>query len=188
MLNDLSVVSLNCRGMNSYEKRQKIFDWFRDTNVHIALIQETHFVETNEWKYNSRWFGKCFHAFSNSSHARGVSVLFNDIDVDVENVHKTQDGRILLLNLNFQNNGYTIVNVYSPNTEKERVSFFKKLNAYISKYARHTENIILGGDFNCTFGKTDRMNTISVTDKSTNILLEILDKFNLFDTWKKSKV
>jgi hypothetical protein len=46
----------------------------------------------------------------------------DDDDDDVENGHKTQDGWILLLNLNFQNNGYTIVNVYSPNTETERVS------------------------------------------------------------------
>jgi hypothetical protein len=88
--------------MNSYEERPKKFNWLRDTDGHVALIQETHFVETNEWKYNSRWFGKCFHAFSNSSHARGVSVLFNNIDVDVENVHKTQDGRILLFILNFK--------------------------------------------------------------------------------------
>ena len=53
-------------------------------------------------------------------------MLFNNVDVDVENVHKTQDGRILLLNINIQNNAYTIVNVYSPNAEVERVCFFKK--------------------------------------------------------------
>lgn len=184
-MNDLSIISLNARGMNSYEKRQKNFDWLRDTNVHIALIQETHFVEKNQSKYNSRWFGKCFHAFSNSPHARGVSVLFNNVDIDVENVHKTQDGRILLLNINFQNNAYTIVNIYSPNSETERVSFFKKLKAYISKYALHEENIILGGDFNCVFDKTDRKNKTTAADKSTNILIEILNKFNLNDTWKK---
>ena len=79
-MNDLSVVSLNARGMNSFEKRQKIYDWLRDTNVHIALIQETHYIEKNELKYNSRWFGKIFHAFSNSPYARGVSVLFNNVD------------------------------------------------------------------------------------------------------------
>ena len=53
-------------------------------------------------------------------------MLFNNVDVDVENVHKTQDERILLLNINIQNNAYTIVNVYSPNAEVERVCFLKK--------------------------------------------------------------
>ena len=184
-MNDLCVVSLNARGMNSFEKRQKIYDWLRDTNVHIALIQETHYIEKNELKYNSRWFGKIFHAFSNSPYARGVSVLFNNVDVDVENVHKTQDGRILLLNIIIQNNAYTIVNVYSPNAEVERVSFFKKVKTYISKYARHIDKMILGGDFNCVFELTDRKSKIVHTDKSTNILLETLDNFYLNDTWKK---
>ena len=36
-MNDLSVVSLNARGMNSFGKRLKIYDWLRDSNVHIAL-------------------------------------------------------------------------------------------------------------------------------------------------------
>ena len=55
---------------------------------------------------------------------------------------------MLLLNINIQNNAYTIVNVYSPNAEFERVSFLKKVKAYISKYARHLDNMILVGDFN----------------------------------------
>ena len=67
---------------------------------------------------------KYFMFFSNSPYAWGVSVLFNNVDVDVENVHKSQYGRILLLNINIQNNAYTIVNVYSPNAEVERVYIF----------------------------------------------------------------
>ena len=88
-------------------------------SIPFCNCKKPHYIEKNELKYNSRWFGKIFHAFSNSPYARGVSVLFNNADVDVENVHKTQDGRILLLNINIQN-----VNVYSPNAEVERVSSF----------------------------------------------------------------
>ena len=42
-MNDLCVFSLNARGMNSFEKRQKNYDWLR--NAHIALIQETHYID-----------------------------------------------------------------------------------------------------------------------------------------------
>ena len=45
--------------------------------------------------------------------------------------------------------------------------------------------MILGGDFNCVFEHTDRKSKIVHTGKSTNTLLEILDKFYLNDTWKK---
>ena len=57
-----------------------------------------------------------FMLFHIPPYARGASVLFNNVDVNAKNVHKTQDGRILLLNINIQNNAYTIVNVYTPNT------------------------------------------------------------------------
>ena len=73
-MNDLSVVSFNTRGVNCFEKLQKIYDWLRDTNVHDALIQETNYIEKNELKYKSHWLSKIFHAFSNSPYARGVSV------------------------------------------------------------------------------------------------------------------
>ena len=63
--------------------------------------------------------------------------------------------------------------------------FLKKVMAYISKYARHIDNMILGGDFNCVFEHTNRKSKIVHTDKSTNTLLEILNKYYLNDTWKK---
>ena len=40
LMDNVSDVSLNARGMNSFEKRQKIYDWLRDSNVHIALIKK----------------------------------------------------------------------------------------------------------------------------------------------------
>ena len=67
---------------------------------------------------------------------------------------------------------------------KEYIYFFKS-KAYISKYARHLDYMIFGGDFNCVFEHTDRKSKIVHTDKSTNTWLEILDKFYLNDTWKK---
>ena len=67
---------------------------------------------------------------------------------------------------------------------KEYIYFFKS-KAYISKYARHLDYMIFGGDFNCVFEHTDRKSKIVHTDKSTNTILEILDKFYLNDTWKK---
>ena len=40
----------------------------------------------------------------------------------------------------------------------------------------------VGGDFNCVFSANDR--TSGIIDKSTNVLTEILDNFDLVDAWK----
>ena len=42
------VVSVNVRGLNTTEKRTKIYDWLRDTMVDVVFLQETHFVEKYE--------------------------------------------------------------------------------------------------------------------------------------------
>ena len=94
LMNDLCVVSLNARGMNSFEKRQKIYDWFRDSNVHIALIKKHIILKRMNLNIIVVGMVKYFMLFQIPPYARGVSVLFNNVDVDVENLHKTQEGRI----------------------------------------------------------------------------------------------
>ena len=63
----LEVISVNAKGLNSIEKRTKLYDWLRDIKVDIVFLQETHYVKKNELKYNNRWFGKSIHNFSNSA-------------------------------------------------------------------------------------------------------------------------
>ena len=101
----LEFISVNTRGLNCIEKRTKFYDWFRDIKIDIIFLQETHFIEKNELKYNSRWFGKSVHNFSNSAHSRGVSILFRkDLDFEIINVHKSDDGRKLLINIQYEGN------------------------------------------------------------------------------------
>ena len=37
------------------------------------------------------------------------------------------DGRILLINCEFEGTNITLINVYAPNLEKQRIQFFTKL-------------------------------------------------------------
>ena len=147
------IVSVNVRGLITGEKRVKIYDRLTAIKVDIALLQETHYVEKNEVKYNSRWFGKAYHCYSDSTFSRGVSILLRkDLHVEVTNTHRSIDGRKILLNLKIEDNSasITIVNVYAPNIDQNRIDFFKKkLNGFIRNYALSTDNIVLCGDLNC---------------------------------------
>ena len=57
-MNELKIISVNVRGLNTYEKRVKIYDWLSDSKKDIAILQETHYVERNITKYDARWFWK----------------------------------------------------------------------------------------------------------------------------------
>ena len=85
----LKCLSLNVRGLNTYKKRVTLFDWLKNAELDIILLQETHFVKEQESYYNSRWFGEKYHCFSDSVHSRGVSVLFRqNLNLEVINAHR----------------------------------------------------------------------------------------------------
>ena len=174
----LEIISVNVRGHNCVEKRTKLYDWLTDTNlkVDIIFLQETHYIEKNELRYNSRWFGKSIHNFSDSVYSRGVSILFRkDLNIEIINVHKYVDARKLLVNVRYDENVFTFVNVYAPNNDNDRVIFFKKLKTFISRNTLNENDILLCGDFNCCKGR--------IYDKSYMKLLDTVRCLDLTDVW-----
>lgn len=56
------------------------------------------------------------------------------VSLIIHNVHKSDDGRIMLINIEYEQNVITLVNIYAPNSESERCKFFKKLTSWVSHY------------------------------------------------------
>lgn len=179
-MTSVKFISLNCRGLNDYKKRVILYDWVNDIDCDVLFLQETHFVSEKESVYNSRWNGTSYHCFSNSSHSKGVSILISSkFHFKLINQHRSADGRIIVLNIEHNNETITLANLYAPNTENDRVSFFKKVSKWISMYCMNENNIILVGDFNCSMSKEK--------DKSLNSLKNLLFRFELLDLWQKIK-
>lgn len=77
-MEQLEFISVNVKGINTPEKRKKIYSWLNKCNTEIILLQETHFIEKHESLYNLKWKGKLFHAFSDSTFSKGVPILFKE--------------------------------------------------------------------------------------------------------------
>lgn len=93
-MDQLNFVFANVRGLNTKEKRLKFYNWLSDSKVDIAFIQETHYVERNEFLYNSIWPGKSIHCYSDSSLSRGVSILIRKgLEIEILAIHRSNDGR-----------------------------------------------------------------------------------------------
>ena len=175
-MDKLKCISVNVRGLNTDEKRIKLYSWLNDINIDIAFLQETHYCVKNKVKINSRWFGKSIHCYTDSSYSRGVSVLFKkDLPIEILDIHRSIDGRKILVNVKLNDNIFSLVNVYAPNNESNRLDFFKKLKLFISHHCRDENNVIIAGDFNCKIAERN--------DKSSCKLNDIVNCFELRDIW-----
>jgi exonuclease III len=56
-MENIDVLSVNVRGLNVDEKRKKIYNWLLESKFDIILLQETHFIQKYEDKYNFGWKG-----------------------------------------------------------------------------------------------------------------------------------
>ena len=62
--NILQIVSYNCQGLNSAEKRRDVFNYLKTKNCNIYCLQDTHFTEKDEPMIKNLWGGDCiFNSF-----------------------------------------------------------------------------------------------------------------------------
>ena len=68
-------------------------------------------------------------------HSKGTAILLNNSIIDeslnlaTKDVHLSDDGRIILLNLAIENNEFSLINIYAPNSPKDRKPLFDKIGS-----------------------------------------------------------
>ena len=142
----LNINSLNCRGLGDGHKRQFLSELFNITKTDICFLQETHCSSKfigNSWE--RLWGGKCFWSFG-STRSKGVGIWFRDgLNYKILKESRVCEGRLLSLNVQFNEQRYILTNIYALITAKERKAFFSSF-AY---YLKGNHPLILGEDFNC---------------------------------------
>ena len=87
----------------------------------------------------------------------------------MNNVFKGTQGQTIIIDIDTDENSRLIMaNIYAPSggtRQKERKSFFSKLEDTLRDL--NSENIILGGDFNCVLNnELDRSHAVTYRDQS----------------------
>ncbi len=183
MAKHLKIGSLNVRGLNNTSKRNVIFRWIEENRYDICCLQETYCTKPNNVKFKKGWPGELYHSFSNSTHSRGVCILLHKkLNVDIVSSASDKCGRIVLLNIEIDKLGYSIISIYAPNAVHDRIVFFEQLHAFVNLHALNMNRIIIAGDFNCVVEKNDRIS--GKVDRSTSSLNDLIGEFNLIDLWR----
>ena len=184
----LRLLSYNCRGLNDHVKRRRLLLWLKEQDVDIIFLQETFCTQKLEPFFRIEWSGSAFHCITNSSHSRGVAILFSEkFKGQVLNSFSSNDGRILLLNVQINDDIVTLVSVYAPNIEMDKIEFYQRLQNFIKSNSDNMHNLIVAGDFNACLRKTDRSTESRKMDKGDIALENLLKHSLLKDTWQIGK-
>ena len=141
----LSITSININGLLDKSKRSVFFQYCLSKQFDIIFVQETHISclrEVNE--IEREWKGRTYWSFG-SSRSCGVGILIKpNLNHSVSSFYHDYEGRVILLNCQYNNLKYRLINIYAPNKERARREFLLSLRRHLGGRIP----LFLGGDFN----------------------------------------
>lgn len=168
--------------MRDTSKRRNIFNLLKNQKYHIILLQETHSSPEIEKVWSNEWGNRIIYAHGTHK-SKGVAILIlKNFPAEIESVRLDPSGRFLIIDLKIQEYNFVLVNIYAPNEDDP--NFFISLFQMID--ARNNDSVLLAGDFNTTLDEALDLYNNSGNNhvKKRSILLEYMDKKELYDIWR----
>ncbi|WOK94776.1 putative flavin-containing monooxygenase 1 [Canna indica] len=154
---NFGILFWNVRGISRSAKKYMCKRTCQDLNCSILALQETKLAVVSgiAIKQISGFKRPAFLSLDVVGLAGGQILAWNSDVWDMENSFCGQF--ILAASLVFKHFGFRlwVVSVYGPPHHSTRSSFFRELSTFINSYS---EPMIMGGDFNTTLGRHERLN------------------------------
>ena len=180
---DIKILSVNCQGLGSLEKRKDVFTFLREKNCNIYCLQDTHFTKQLETYIRCQWGFDCvFNSYSSNS--RGTAILFNNnFEYKINNSVTDNDGNLIGLNISIESKNISLITLYGPNSDN--VVFYENLNHIIEELGN--DDIIICGDFNLVLNpELDYFNYLHINNpRSREKLLEVISDKGLIDIYRE---
>ena len=90
-----------------------------------------------------------YNSLTENPFSRGVAILLRkNSDIKVVNWHSDKEGRLVMINVEIENEYYTFVSLYAPNDEYCRKTFYRYAIHWIREHTINETNLIVAGDYN----------------------------------------
>ena len=123
---NFKLLSLNARGIRTFEKLKALINWLSKSGGEICFLQETYSTREVENIWKKQWRGDLY--FSHGTcHSKGVLVLVKgNLDFSLQKVMTDPEGRYItcILDAIIQDSRYCLLNIYAPNKSREQIQFF----------------------------------------------------------------
>ena len=154
-IKNLKIATFNVNGMLNQFKKRAIMKSLKESRFNIIALQETHFVKSDYDSFmKANWKGPIIYS-EGTAHSKGICILFDKIFAD-ENVNILfSNDRFILCSLKVGSEKIYIGNVYAPNNDKEKITFYNRLERLIKEHLSEDQQkyLIVMGDFNCVMDK-----------------------------------
>jgi exonuclease III len=185
----LNILSLNVRGLNIEQKRDKLFFWLNkvhNTKDKIIFLQETHMTKNREWRWNKLWPGTKI--FSNgTSRSRGVAILLpKSLDYEILESILDPNGRYIALKIVVQDTTYGLINGYAPTADRlpEQMIWQQEIMKILENLG--DAKIIMGGDLNDGLTPLDKFQNRETWTPSEYVegWRQACAEYQLVDIWR----
>ena len=175
---NITIGSLNCRGLNDKAKRIELFNFLKCSKLTFIFLQETKLNPLRHNEYRKEWHNSNMVLNSIPGGRSGTALLINSPNIKIQNKIIDQSGRIITVDVDMYGNKFHLVNTYFPNEHNLKEDFICSLYPYLaSNYP-----IIWSGDFNIALNPIiDTLRSRNGKDFCTNQLQEIIEYFALID-------
>ena len=182
---NISLLSLNVRGIRDKPKRSKIMSWIKHQRTDIIMLQETFLTCDLE---NVIKMECNYHCYFNhgTNHSKGVVILVNKIKPIEPLEHFVHfDGRVVAVRIIYDEISYFILNVYAPTKRNEKEAFYKQLSRWLKKVKRVNDSLVLGGDWNCVQNASIDTRGMAYAYREVKKFKKLQKRFHLIDAWRK---
>ena len=106
---NFGLLSLNVRGIRTFEKRKALFLWLSKNKADIAFLQETYSLSDVENLWKTQWKGDLYFAHG-SEHCRGVLILAKErLNFELKSCTHDKQGRYIILRGNVQEQLFLLI-------------------------------------------------------------------------------
>ena len=185
----LKIATINIKGKtqgpNKRSKYKDLTTIMRKERIAIVIATETKMTKTEAHKQEQmnpkiRIITNC-----NTNTKEGIAVIINkELESQIKIEHTTIiENRASEIKIEWKQNTYKTIAIYSPNPNKEKILFYKDLKDKINWGETELNNILMG-DFNMTEEDIDRMPPRPEDSKVKQAFGKIKRKYELEDTWR----
>ena len=112
------------------------------------FLQETHSTVNDEIKWKADFKDEVFYSHGKSNSCGALVCFIGSNRLFIRNKLSDNDGRILILDVDIDDENFVWINLYNPNTEAEQLKALSKLTEILTKlHLTQNNNMICAGDF-----------------------------------------
>ena len=129
----------------------------------------------------------CFFSYGTTNSCGVMTGYLASNKIKVNRIKNDNQGRILIVNADIDEEAFVLINLYNANTETEQIKTIYELDQLLSDFCLDLNNkIILAGDFNLFFDPSLEASggEAAFKNKSISKLLQIFEQNNLVNIWK----